>query len=97
MLRAHGEQPDQTCAAAQVNAGESLAADCLPVALECPQILAAGVNCTPPNFVKELMSSSWCATWGVMPCRCIAHAESALSAIVCAGRSCSTGKAACAS
>ena len=45
----------------QVNSGESLAQACLPVALDCPRILATGVNCTPPKFVDQLLKSSWCA------------------------------------
>ena len=40
------------------NHGESLAKDCLPVALLCRDLVAVGVNCTPPKFVKQLLQSS---------------------------------------
>ena len=51
------------------NHGESLAEACLPLALQCPRLIAIGVNCTPPKYISQLLESSRC---GVTRCNCAA-------------------------
>ena len=49
------------------NHGEHFARDCLPIALLCPSLVAVGINCTPPNYIKQLLQSS---RWATVPYIC---------------------------